>query len=297
MKQETAHRLRQHTHLGLRIIKTGIAVTLCMALCDLLQLHQPFIAVVTAIISMGRSIDSTVRTGKDHFLSAILGVVCGALLYHVSPQNAGLCGIGVILVIFLCQLFRLRHGTLMGSIMFAVVMLHPEAAGTVQTVMWCMAAALLGIVIALAVNLLILPPNFSQSILQKDSLVYSMLIHAVEICEERISAPDLEAVSVQIHHLEHEIRLYSSEWKLFRNRDDAVAVIVRRLVTYQEILNDLWAIDRLEKKLDSETATVFAYHLNRANFLLREMHPQLSKTATDAVPVKTDLPTEKEEHH
>lgn len=288
MMRETAHRLRRHPHLGFRIIKTGIAVTLCLALCDLLQLQQPFVAVVTAIISMGRSIDNTVRTGKDHLLAAILGAVCGALLYHVSPQNAGLCGIGIILVIFLCQLLQLRRGTLMGSFMFAMVMLHPETAGTVQTVWWCMVAAVLGIAIALAVNLLILPPNYVQSIIEKDNLIYSMLVYAVKVCEDRLSAPDLEAVRVQIRHLERDIRLYTSEWKLFRNRDDVVAVIARKLVTYQEILNDLWAIDRLEKNLNSETATVFAYHLNRANSLLKEMQPRIP---AEAVSSEKELPT------
>lgn len=288
MMRETAHRLRRHPHLGFRIIKTGIAVTLCLAVCDLLQLQQPFVAVVTAIISMGRSIDNTVRTGKDHLLAAILGAVCGALLYHVSPQNAGLCGIGIILVIFLCQLLQLRRGTLMGSFMFAMVMLHPETAGTVQTVWWCMVAAVLGIAIALAVNLLILPPNYVQSIIEKDNLIYSMLVYAVKVCEDRLSAPDLEAVRVQIRHLERDIRLYTSEWKLFRNRDDVVAVIARKLVTYQEILNDLWAIDRLEKNLNSETATVFAYHLNRANSLLKEMQPRIP---AEAVSSEKELPT------
>ncbi|WOC31955.1 MULTISPECIES: FUSC family protein [Caproicibacterium] len=291
MIREAAHRLRQHTHLGLRIIKTGIAVTLCMALCDLLQLQQPFVAVVTAIISMGRSIDSTVRTGKDHFLAAIVGAVCGALLYHVSPHNAGLCGIGVILVIFLCQVLRLYRGTLMASFMFAMVMLHPDTAGTIQTVAWCLLAALLGIVVALAVNLLILPPNYAQNILQRDNLIHAMLTHAAEICEERLSAPDLDAVRVQIQQLQHDIRLYTSEWKLFRNRDDAVAAIAHRLVTYQEILNDLWAIDRLQKKLDSETAAVFAYHINRANLLLRELQPQL---VPSAAPTKETQPPEKD---
>lgn len=290
MMRETAHRLRRHPHLGFRIIKTGIAVTLCLAVCDLLQLQQPFVAVVTAIISMGRSIDNTVRTGKDHLLAAILGAVCGALLYHVSPQNAGLCGIGIILVIFLCQLLQLRRGTLMGSFMFAMVMLHPETAGTVQTVWWCMVAAVLGIAIALAVNLLILPPNYVQSIIEKDNLIYSMLVYAAKVCENRLSAPDLEAVRVQIRHLERDIRLYTSEWKLFRNRDDVVAVIARKLVTYQEILNDLWAIDRLEKNLNSETATVFAYHLNRANSLLKEMQPQIP---AEAVSSEKELPTMK----
>lgn len=288
MMRETAHRLRRHPHLGFRIIKTGIAVTLCLAVCDLLQLQQPFVAVVTAIISMGRSIDNTVRTGKDHLLAAILGAICGALLYHVSPQNAGLCGIGIILVIFLCQLLQLRHGTLMGSFMFAMVMLHPETAGTVQTVWWCMVAAVLGIAIALAVNLLILPPNYVQSIIEKDNLIYSMLVYAAKVCEDRLSAPDLEAVRVQIRHLERDIRLYTSEWKLFRNRDDVVAVIARKLVTYQEILNDLWAIDRLEKNLNSETATVFAYHLNRANSLLKEMQPRIP---AEAVSGEKELPT------
>lgn len=287
MSGNLAHWMRKHMHLGLRIVKTGIAVTLCMALCDLLNLQQqqqPFVAVVTAIISMGRSIDNSVRTGKDHFLGAILGAGVGALFYHLSPHNAGLCGIGIILVIFLCQQCKLRHGTLMASFMFAMVMLHADTAGTIQTVGRCLAAALLGILIAFAVNLLILPPNYIHKIITEDGTVFSMLTDAARTCEERIAAPDLEAISVQIHLLERDIRLYISEWKVFRNRDNAVYVIARKLVTYREILSDLQAIDRLEMKLDIETATVFAYHLNRANALLKEMQ-QKSLAAEDA-----DLP-------
>ncbi|MDD3228774.1 MAG: aromatic acid exporter family protein [Oscillospiraceae bacterium] len=272
MSRKFTQWLHKHIHLGLRIIKTGIAVTLCMALCDLLHLQQqqPFVAVVTAIISMGRSIDVSIRAGKDHFLAAIIGAVFGALFYHISPYNAGLFGIGIILVIFLCQQLRLRRGTLMASFMFAMVMLHADTASTILTVGRCLEAALLGILIAFAVNLLILPPNYVHEILEEDHNIFFMLTDASKICEERLSAPDLEAIRVQINHLERNIHLYVTEWKIFRNRDNAVYKISRKLVIYQEILSDLWAIDCLDKGLTSETATVFAYHLNRANLLLKE---------------------------
>ena len=270
---------KRNLHLGLRIIKTGIAVTLCVALCDLLQLHQPFVAVVTASISMGRSMDNSARTCKDYLLAAVMGAVLGALAYHTSPGNAGLCGLGIICVIYLCQLLRLRHGALMGSFLFAMVMLHPGTASTVQTVSWCLLAALLGIAVALTVNLLILPPNYVQKILDQDATIYHTLVSASQACEDRVAPPDLDAIQMQLHRLERDVRLYVTEWKLFHNCDETVAVIARRLVTYHEIVADLWAIDRLNKNLTSETATVFAYHLNRANELLKSANPEQNEKA------------------
>ncbi|MCH3972884.1 MAG: aromatic acid exporter family protein [Oscillospiraceae bacterium] len=291
MRARTAHKLRSRVHLGLRIIKTGIAVTLCLVIYDTLKLPQAFVAVVTAILSMGPSIDHSIRAGKDSLLAAAIGAVIGALAYHVSPQNPGLCGMGIILVIFLCQTLRLRHGTLMASFMFVMVMLHQEAAGTIWTVGWCLLAACLGIIIALAVNLLILPPNYSQSILQKDRQIYAMLCNAARACEDRTASPDLEAIQVELHRLERDIRLYVSEWKIFRNQDSAVFEIARRVVSYREILTDLWAIDRLDKAFSSETATVFAYHINRSNALLASLRPALPQeppqaAAADNIPKK-----------
>ncbi len=275
MRGEPAQKLRRRTHLGFRIIKTGIAVTLCLVLYDILNLPQAFVAVVTTIISMGPNINHSIRSGKDSLLAAVIGAVTGALIYHVSPQNPGLCGLGVIAVIFLCQFLHLRRGTLMASFMFVMAMLQPETAGTVQTVGWCLLAAFLGIVIALAVNLFILPPNYAQNILQLDRQIYDMLCSAVKACEDRSAPPDLEAVQVQFRRLERDIQLYTSEWKLFRSCDNAVFQTARRLFSYREVLADLWAIDRLDRTLSSETATVYAYHLNRANTLLASLHPQL----------------------
>lgn len=271
MKDRLLRWLSSYGKLGLRIVKTGVAVTLCMVFCELLHQEHAFVAVVTAALSMGRNLDSSVRAGKDRLLGAVLGATLGGLFYHISPQNAGLCGVGIILVLYLCQVLRLREGGLIGCFLFAMVLLHPSTASTFWTVGSCLLAAGLGILVAFAVNFLLLPPNYAGKIFALDEQIRAQLATCAKVCESRLAKPDIDAVQRTLAALKEDIRLYVSEWRLFRNRDKAVFAIARRAKTYEAILTDLLVIAQLRPKLDNETATVLAYHLNRTYVALEEV--------------------------
>ncbi len=261
-------RLREDGRLGLRILKTGIAVTLCLLLGDLIHLQQPLVAGVAAGLSIERNVNNTLHTGMERLCGAVIGILGGGLLYHISPQNAGLCGLGIVAAIYACKLFRLPGGALMSAFCLAVMALHPRSVGTIATAIDCGIASVLGIGLAFLINLVLFPPNYAPEIFAHDKQVRSLLHKAADNCESRLNPPDFLAVSRAIEQLEQDICLYTQEWKPLRNADGSVFQIAQRVAQYREVLADLTAIDRLEKGLSSQTATVFTYHLNRAKKLL-----------------------------
>ena len=91
---------------GLRVIKTGMAVTLCIFLSCTLRFGQPFTSAIAAAVMMEKSIDLSLRTARDGTVGTLLGAAVGLLFSLWDPGNAGLCGIGVIVTLYLCVLLH-----------------------------------------------------------------------------------------------------------------------------------------------------------------------------------------------
>ena len=116
--------LKSSGGMGLRIVKTGIAATLCVVVSYWLMLDTPFFAVSTTVISMGKSIDISIRGGKNRIVGAAIGAAIGAAFAMALPGNAGLCGIGVILTLYLCHVLKLNGGVPLACIIFTIVVLY-----------------------------------------------------------------------------------------------------------------------------------------------------------------------------
>ena len=74
--------------MGLRIVKTGIAATLCVVVSYWMMLDTPFFAVAATVISMGKSIDISIRGGKNRVLGTVIGAAIGAAFAMALPGNA-----------------------------------------------------------------------------------------------------------------------------------------------------------------------------------------------------------------
>lgn len=256
--------------LGLRVVKTGIAVTFCIAISDLLHLNQPFIAVIATVISMGKSIDLSVKAGKNKMVGVVIGTAVGTAFAAVLPGNAGLCGIGVILSLYLCHLFRLESAGVLSSFSFAAVMF-----GAVQGAPWkyalsCMGAALLGIAVAVLVNLTVMPPNHAEEIKKASAELKKRTSAAIGDAAAK-RAVGTKAVAEEVETLSHALRLYVSEAKILRWNDDEVFRISSSLPLYRLVLDELKAVEVMELTEggapDEEILTVYRYHMKRMSEL------------------------------
>ena len=266
------HKIRSERRLGLRIVKTGIAVTVCVAISNLLKLDQPYLAVIATVLSMGKSIDLSVRSGKNKMIGVLIGSALGCGLAIISSGNAGLCGIGIIIALYLCQLLHLDGAAPLTCFAFAAVMFS-SATGPKpwDPALMCAENALLGIAVAVVVNLLVIPPNYAEEV----KIAYAALREAAE-CSVRDAAEkreiDVKAVCALIERLEANVRLYVSEARLLRGDDDEIFAISCKVSTFRALLDELKAVDAMQlagkTEVPENLRAVYDYHLSRAHCLL-----------------------------
>ena len=74
--------------IGLRTIKTAIAVTICVILANIFDLEYPFFMGMTAIISMDKTMTNSLKMGRNRVFGTFLGACIGILLSYVDRGNA-----------------------------------------------------------------------------------------------------------------------------------------------------------------------------------------------------------------
>ena len=205
---------------GLRVIKTGMAATLCLCLSYAIPqpYSQPLCGVIVAAAAMGNSIDVSFRTGRDGAVSAFLGALLGLLFSLAGHGNAGLCGIGVILTLYACVLLRLENGMVIGEIVFLTVMLAPPAGPHWLHALGCAANALLGILVALAVNLVVMPRHYAGEVKERYSKFCALAAQGLHAARAGQPAPCQE-LAAALEQLRGSIRAYVAERKLLRGSD------------------------------------------------------------------------------
>lgn len=280
--------------LGLRIVKTGIAVTVCVAVSNILHLDHPFIAVIATVMSMGKSIDLSVRSGKNKMIGVLIGSLIGCGFATISPGNAGLCGIGIILALYLCHFFRLDGAGALSSFAFAAVLFKASPAAPWRYALSCAGTAAMGIAAAVAINLIVMPPNYAEEIKKAYASLKKQTSAAMEDAEAR-HAIDTEAVGEGIERLAGNVHLYVSEAKLLRWNDGEVFAISSRIVVYRLILDELKAVEVMELTEDGEPEgeilTVYRYHMRRMRELLETAEEEPGpKLPTQKSKIQKDRP-------
>lgn len=262
---------KTNLRLGLRVVKTGIAVTFCVVISSFIHLNQPMIAVIATVISMGKSIDFSVKSGKNKMFGALIGSAIGALFAMVSPGNAGLCGIGVILSLYLCHFFHLERGGVLSSLCFSAVMFGAGANPVWRYALSCTGAALLGIAVAVVVNLTVMPPNYADEIKRAYEDLQRKTAAAMESAAAK--APiDTRPVADEIECLSQNLHLYTSEARIFRWNDEEVFRISSSVAVFRLVLDELKAVASLDPKEEGEPSeeirTVYQYHMRRMRELV-----------------------------
>ena len=146
--------------LGLRNIKTALAVMLCMIVFDLIHRDNPFFACIAAVFCMKDTVANSISMGKNRILGTILGGIIGIVLiffsthfqflYHISPL---VTAIGVSLSIYICTLLKKPESVIVSCIVISGIMIN--YASQVNSYVYAVNRSvdtIIGIIIAILVN-------------------------------------------------------------------------------------------------------------------------------------------------
>ncbi|MCM3708828.1 MULTISPECIES: FUSC family protein [Cytobacillus] len=158
------------TFIGGRIAKTGLAVFITAFICHMLNWPAMF-AVITAIVTIEPTVADSIRKAYVRFPAAAIGAGFAVLFTFIFGDSPYSYASVTLATIIACHKLKLQDGmlvaTLTGVAMISTVHDHYLSSffirlGTTST----------GIVVSTAVNLLVMPPDYSKSIMKNIHALY-----------------------------------------------------------------------------------------------------------------------------
>ena len=154
--------------IGLRTIKSGIAVFLCLLLLP----KEPFFACLTAVICLQDTVYNSIHMGINRGAGTILGALFGLIFLfsfrslenHIPNEHIAkliiyiIIALGIIFMIYLCNLLKRPGAINITCIAFLGVTTAHAYSDPLYYATNRIVETLLGIVISILVNKLITPP-------------------------------------------------------------------------------------------------------------------------------------------
>lgn len=169
--------------IGMRTVKTAIAVALSVFLSHILNLNSSFFAGIAAIITMQSTVAESFNMGKHRMLGTIMGAIVGVLFALIAPGNPIFIGIGIIILITLCNLFGWKKSVSISGIVFLSIMLVQEPGNRATYGIYRSIDTFVGIIVAVLVNYFILPPDIEKKLM---SSLLNMFNESVKLMENFI---------------------------------------------------------------------------------------------------------------
>lgn len=273
--------------IGMRTIKTAISVLLTISVAQILNLQSPLLAGIAAVVTMQSNIIKSLRKGKSRLLGTVFGATIGLVYSLILPGNLALVGIGVILVIIVCNLMDWDDSITIALVVFLSVMIAQESGERLSYSINRTIDTLIGVVIAASINLLIFPPNTEKRII---SVFKSLLDESNKLLKDPKHQRDtakLNTLKTKLENIEKDYEILENESKLNICKNQIKCSEIENIINlFESLYNDLYIISELkDSKSEPQSNTeiieklddVYEYHQKRADESIKSLRKKVYK--------------------
>lgn len=107
-----------------KAIQSGVSVFLCVIISPILHINSSFYAVIAAIITSQTDVLQSFKVGRNRIHGTFIGVLIGILFAVYFRGNPIFCGLGVSLIIYICDKVWGTPATNVAGIAFIAIMLN-----------------------------------------------------------------------------------------------------------------------------------------------------------------------------
>ena len=247
-----------HYKIGLRTVKTGIAVGLSMYIASLFNLKSPIFVGIGAIMAMQSSVSESFIMGKNRMIGTFVGALTGLLFSYFLPQNYLFLGIGIIVVIYIHNLFGWNSSLTLSAIVFLAIFLNSESA-RIPYATNRLLDTFIGITVSVLVNYFIAAPNIKKTFLDAKIHLYEISKDLIYNLVNNQGEINLEDFSKEFESLEEKFSLYKQDLDLNVSKSKISESSISILTMLEDIYNDLQTIFKLDMRpiLNKKNAELF----------------------------------------
>ncbi len=145
--------------IGMRSLKTGLAVFICLALYTILPLTEPTLAVLVVVMAIQNNIDDSITFSKNRLIGTVLGTIIGIIYTQVAGQSLIFVAAGVIILITLLNKLNQSRNIVIALVLFVNIITGVVSGNPIIYGLNRFANTLVGISVGFLINYFIKPPN------------------------------------------------------------------------------------------------------------------------------------------
>ena len=262
---------------GMRTIKTGIGVMLCVLLgyLNFNLVDKTFYAAIACVVCMQTTVKGSFTVGLNRLKGTFVGGLIGFLFALIGPGNPILSCLGIITTIYICNLIKINKSITIACVVYCAIHLGIGKADPVYYSVHRIIDTSIGVLIGIGVNYLIYRPDYLGRIHNE--------IKVIEDTSIKLLKKEIEmGVDIDISSLQNEITKLEGLYKNFLDeleyRNDEVddKEINRIIRTCKQIYMHLQVLGHMKDKC----------YLNQENYIKsKDLYYEL---ASD-VEVKEDI--------
>ncbi len=230
---------------GARTLKTGIAISISLFICQALQIQSLVLAGAATISNMQPGTGESIKNAKDQAKAHIIAIVTAIFFGVVFGPSPLVMGIVTIVIITICLKLNVQT-SIHAAILASIFILYSPGANYVEGALGRTAAIFVGISVAFLVNITILPPN-NEKRLKEDLLVlhkemYNFLDEALHnyLYLEETSRDEIDQMAETVEEAIVSANVYfdsyKSEIEIKNELRNQYEKFYGDYITYQEIL-------------------------------------------------------------
>ena len=170
--------------VGMRTIKTGIAVAVCTLLAKYL-VHNPMYAGVGCVVSVQDTVKGSFKLGFNRVKGTFIGGLVGFLCVLIKPGDPIVAGLGIMAAIYICTTLNIQSGIVVSSVTFLLVHLGIIDSAPAHYAISRVIDTSVGVVIGIVINYILARPDYCEitdkSLSQKTVVVPSSSISAPKL--------------------------------------------------------------------------------------------------------------------
>ncbi len=187
---------------GMRNIKTGIGVMICVLIGYIHIIDNIFFAATACIVCMQTTVKSSLTVGLNRLKGTLVGGLIGFLFVLIRPGSPVLACLGVITTIYVCNVLNIKNSITVASIVYCAIMLN---IGTNNPLTYSLGRTWdtsMGVIIGVAVNYYIFRPNYLNSIYKEIRIIETTSIKLLQSEIEKGIHMDRSFLKKEISKLE-----------------------------------------------------------------------------------------------
>ncbi len=227
-----------HIPVGLRTLKTAIAVTISLLVIEHLGASSAkmIFAVIGSIAAMENSLKGALRNCVSQIVGVVIGVLLSMLMRQLPIPGVAAVGIGIVVTMVIFQLLHLHQSPVLACLILVIICtdssITAHSYGLAR--IWDTA---IGLGIGLAVNMLIVPYDNSKKIRRLLlSLDNDLILFLEDMFDGDDHLPDTDKMVGLNDQLEIQLAIFSDQ-RLFRRKRQKTAL--RQFQRCQDLAREL----------------------------------------------------------